>query len=197
MPRGNIWPLLNNDIEVKTANWMEEMLSYCQREDVGIVGAKLLYADDKIQHAGVIIGLGPSHTAGHLFYHFPKDQFVYAGRTQTTQDLSAVTAACMMTKKILYQQIGGMDEGFQVAFNDIDFCLKMRKLGKLVVYQAFAELYHHESLTRGYETTRENEKRFKEEIRLFKARWKDILKEGDPYYNPNLSLKRSDCAIRE
>ena len=189
--------LLNNDIEVKSEKWMEEMLSYCQREDVGIVGAKLLYPNEKIQHAGVIIGMGPSHTAGHIFYNFPGDQFVYAGRTQTTQDLSAVTAACMMTKKSLYEELGGMDEDFQVAFNDIDFCLRMREIGKLVVFQAYAELYHHESLTRGYENRPENRKRFKDETRRFKSRWKEILRKGDPYYNPNFSLERSDCVLSE
>nr|WP_317361834.1 glycosyltransferase family 2 protein [uncultured Blautia sp.] len=195
--RGEYLLLLNNDIEVKTENWMEEMLSYCQREDVGIVGAKLLFPNEKIQHAGVILGMGPSGTAGHLFYNFPGDQFVYAGRSQTTQDLSAVTAACMMVKKELYQKVGGMDEAFQVAFNDIDFCLRVRETGKLVVFQAYAELYHHESLTRGYETSQKNKKRFKEEIKLFKTRWKDLLEAGDPYYNPNLTLRRSDCTLRE
>ena len=195
--RGEYLLLLNNDIEVKTENWMEEMLSYCQREDVGIVGAKLLFPNEKIQHAGVILGMGPSGTAGHLFYNFPGDQFVYAGRSQTTQNLSAVTAACMMVKKELYQKVGGMDEAFQVAFNDIDFCLRVRETGKLVVFQAYAELYHHESLTRGYETSQKNKKRFKEEIKLFKTRWKDILEAGDPYYNPNLTLRRSDCTLRE
>ena len=195
--RGEYLLLLNNDIEVKTENWMEEMLSYCQREDVGIVGAKLLFPNEKIQHAGVILGMGPSGTAGHLFYNFPGDQFVYAGRSQTTQDLSAVTAACMMVKKELYQKVGGMDEAFQVAFNDIDFCLRVRETGKLVVFQAYAELYDHESLTRGYETSQKNKKRFKEEIKLFKTRWKDILEAGDPYYNPNLTLRRSDCTLRE
>ena len=195
--RGEYLLLLNNDIEVKTENWMEEMLSYCQREDVGIVGAKLLFPNEKIQHAGVILGMGPSGTAGHLFYNFPGDQFVYAGRSQTTQNLSAVTAACMMVKKELYQKVGGMDEAFQVAFNDIDFCLRVRETGKLVVFQAYAELYHHESLTRGYETSQKNKKRFKEEIKLFKTRWKGILEAGDPYYNPNLTLRRSDCTLRE
>ena len=195
--RGEYLLLLNNDIEVKTENWMEEMLSYCQREDVGIVGAKLLFPNEKIQHAGVILGMGPSGTAGHLFYNFPGDQFVYAGRSQTTQDLSAVTAACMMVKKELYQKVGGMDEAFQVAFNDIDFCLRVRETGKLVVFQAYVELYHHESLTRGYETSQKNKKRFKEEIKLFKTRWKGILEAGDPYYNPNLTLRRSDCTLRE
>lgn len=195
--RGEYLLLLNNDIEVKTENWMEEMVSYCQREDVGIVGAKLLFPNEKIQHAGVILGMGPSGTAGHLFYNFPGDQFVYAGRSQTTQDLSAVTAACMMVKKELYQKVGGMDEAFQVAFNDIDFCLRVRQTGKLVVFQAYAELYHHESLTRGYETSQKNKKRFKEEIKLFKTRWKDLLEAGDPYYNPNLTLRRSDCTLRE
>ena len=194
---GDYLLLLNNDIEVITENWMEEMLSYCQREDVGIVGAKLLYPNDKIQHAGVIIGMGPSRTAGHIFYNFPRDQFVYAGRTQTTQDLSAVTAACMMTKKSLYTRLHGLDEKFLVAFNDIDYCLRMRELGKLVVYNAYVEMYHYESQTRGSDKNSENKKRFSEEVKIFKKRWGEILKKGDPYYNPNLSLSRSDCSLRK
>ena len=125
--RGEYLVLLNNDIEVKTEDWMEEMLGYCQREDVGIVGAKLLFPDERIQHAGIIVGLGPSGTAGHIFYTFPNDVFTYAGKTSSTQDLSAVTAACMMTKKSLYQKIGGMDESFAVAFNDVDYCLRVRE----------------------------------------------------------------------
>ena len=195
--KGDYLLLLNNDIEVITENWIEEMLSYCQREDVGIVGAKLLYPNDKIQHAGVIIGMGPSRTAGHIFYNFPRDQFVYAGRTQTTQDLSAVTAACMMTKKSLYTRLHGLDERFQVAFNDIDYCLRMRELGKLVVYNAYVEMYHYESQTRGSDKDSENKKRFSEEVKIFKKRWGEILKKGDPYYNPNLSLSRSDCSLRK
>lgn len=103
----------------------------------------------------------------------------------------------MMVRKEIYQMVGGMDETFEVAFNDIDFCLKVRQAGKLVVYQAYAELYHHESLTRGYEISRQNRKRFQEEVKLFKNRWKEILREGDPYYNPNLSLNRSDCSLSE
>lgn len=195
--KGQYLLLLNNDIEVKTEDWIEEMLSYCQREDVGIVGAKLLFPNERIQHAGVIIGLGPSGTAGHLFYNSPEKQFVYAGRAHSTQDLSAVTAACMMVKKEIYQQVGGMDEAFQVAFNDVDFCLRVRETGKLVVFQNYAQLYHHESLTRGYETSKKNKIRFKEEAKLFKTRWKDILESGDPYYNPNLTLRRSDCSLGE
>ena len=122
---------------------------------------------------------------------------MYAGRTQTTQDLSAVTAACMMTKKSLYFRLQGLDENFQVAFNDIDYCLRMRELGKLVVYNAYVEMYHYESLTRGSDKNVENKKRFSEEVKLFKKRWGKILKNGDPYYNPNLSLARSDCSLRK
>ena len=108
-----------------------------------------------------------------------------------------MTAACMMVKKEIYQQVGGMDEAFQVAFNDVDFCLRVRETGKLVVFQNYAQLYHHESLTRGYETSKKNKIRFKEEAKLFKTRWKDILESGDPYYNPNLTLRRSDCSLGE
>ena len=194
--RGEYLVLLNNDIEVKTEDWMEEMLGYCQREDVGIVGAKLLFPDERIQHAGIIVGLGPSGTAGHIFYTFPNDVFTYAGKTSSTQDLSAVTAACMMTKKSLYQKIGGMDESFAVAFNDVDYCLRVREQNKLVVYQAFVEMYHYESVTRGYEDKPENAKRFEQETKRFKKRWAKILKAGDPYYNPNLTKTRNDCVIR-
>lgn len=194
--RGEYLVLMNNDIEVKSESWMEEMLGYCQREDVGVVGAKLLFPDERIQHAGIIVGLGPSGTAGHIFYTFPNDVFTYVGKASSTQDLSAVTAACMMTKKSLYQEIGGMDESFVVAFNDVDYCLRVREQNKLVVYHAFVEMYHYESVTRGYEDKPENAKRFAQETKRFKKRWEKILKAGDPYYNPNLTKTRNDCVIR-
>lgn len=189
--------LLNNDVEVITENWIEEMLGYCQREDVGAVGARLLYPNDRIQHAGVIIGMGQSGTAGHIFHNLPKEQFSYAGRTQTTQDLSAVTAACMMVKKSLYQELQGLDEDFRVAFNDIDFCLRIREKGLLVVYQAYVELYHYESLTRGYDKSAENKKRFEAETKRFKSKWAEVLEKKDPYYNPNFSLLRNDCSLQK
>lgn len=194
--KGDYLLLLNNDIEVKTENWMEEMLGYCLRDDVGAVGVKLLFEDEKIQHAGIVVGLGPSKTAGHVFHTFPSDVFTYGGKTQSTQDISAVTAACLMTKKSLYESIGGMDEDFEVAFNDVDFCLRLREADKLIVYNAFVEMYHYESITRGYEDRPENAIRFKREVKAFRKKWAKILKEGDPYYNPNLTKARGDCAVR-
>ena len=194
--RGEYLLFLNNDVEVITENWIEEMLGYCQREDVGIVGAKLYYPDDTVQHAGVILGLGAAKAAGHVFYGVPRKAFTYRGQTNSTQDLSAVTAACMMVKKSVHNQINGFSEELQVAFNDVDYCLKVRKLGKLVVFQAFVELYHYESQSRGLEDTEEKKLRFEKEASCFRKRWAKLLEKGDPYYNPNLTLKDSDCSLR-
>ena len=187
--------LLNNDIEVINGTWMEEMLGYCQREDVGIVGARLYYPDDTIQHAGVVIGFGG--VAGHTFIGQGRYEFGYFARAMCTQDYSAVTAACLMTKKALFDQVNGLTEELKVAFNDIDYCMKIRSLNKLVVYNPYAELYHYESKSRGLEDTREKIERFNSEIEKFQKKWDRILVEGDPYYNPNLALDRSDFALRK
>ena len=187
--------LLNNDIEVINGTWMEEMLGYCQREDVGIVGARLYYPDDTIQHAGVVIGFGG--VAGHTFIGQGRYEFGYFARAMCTQDYSAVTAACLMTKKALFDQVGGLTEELKVAFNDIDYCMKIRSLDKLVVYNPYAELYHYESKSRGLEDTREKIERFNSEIEKFQKKWDRILVEGDPFYNPNLALDRSDFALRK
>ena len=187
--------LLNNDTEVITANWMEEMLMYAQREDVGAVGAKLYYADKTIQHAGVVIGLGAHRTAGHTHYRIPVQNLGYMGRLCYTQNATAVTGACLLVKKSLYEQVGGLDESFVISLNDVDFCLKVRHAGYLVVYDPYAELYHHESKTRGYENTEAKKRRFQEEIEYMRCHWMpDILR--DPYYNENLSLKASDYSLR-
>ena len=170
------------------------MLGYCQREDVGIVGAKLYYSDDTVQHAGVVVGVGGF--AGHVLTRFRKGETGYFGRLVTIQDTSAVTAACLMIKKSIYQLIGGFDEEFVVALNDIDLCLKVRALGQLVVFNPYAELYHYESKSRGFEDTPEKKARFKKEIKRFREKWGEILSKGDPYYNPNLTLVRGDCSIR-
>lgn len=186
---------LNNDIEIITPEWIEEMLGYCQREDVGVCGAKLLYPNNRIQHAGVVIGLGGP--AGHVLRGARNGIFTYAGKADCTQDLSAVTAACMMTSKDVFEQAGGFDEELQIAYNDVDYCLKVRKLGKLVVYNAFVEAYHYESASRGAEDEDpEKEKRWKREIRLFNSKWPKILEKGDPYYNVNLTLDSPDCRLR-
>lgn len=185
--------LLNNDIEVISPEWLTEMLMLAQRKDVGAVGAKLLYPDDTIQHAGVIVGLGG--VAGHSHKNYKAKDAGYMRRLQIVQDLSAVTAACLLLKKSIFEEVGGLDEKFKVAFNDIDFCLKIRKAGYLNVFTPYAELYHHESKSRGLEDTAEKQKRFKGEIDRFKEKWPEILENGDPFYNPNLTLDREDFTL--
>lgn len=171
------------------------MLGICQREDVGAVGAKLYYPDDTVQHAGVVIGLGG--VAGHIFCGFAREEYGYFARLVSVQDYSAVTAACMMTKRKLFQNLEGFDEGFQVAFNDVDYCMKVRQAEKLVVFTPYAELYHYESKSRGREETEAQKKRFAGEVQRFEEKWPDILEKGDPFYNKNLTLKRGDCSLRK
>lgn len=192
--RGKYLWLLNNDTEMIRPESMKDMLDICMRSDVGIVGAKLYYPDDTIQHAGVIIGAGG--IAGHMFTGLGRGLAGYGLRAICTQDLNAVTAACMMVKKEVYDRVGGLDEKFQVAFNDIDFCLRVRREGYLVVYDAGAEFYHFESKSRGQDNTGEKLKRFQSEINRFAERWKDLLVQGDPYYNPNLSIRQADFKLR-
>lgn len=193
--KGEYLLFLNNDTEVSTPDWMEEMLGYCQREDCGAVGVKLCYEDDTIQHAGIVLGLGGA--AGHIYYRIDKEVFTYVGRTNSTQDISAVTAACMMTPKDVFESVGGFDENLKVAFNDVDYCLKVQQKGKLVVYHAFVELYHYESKSRGSDKVSENKVRFQEETKQFMEKWASVFEKGDPYYNPNLTLDRPDCTLRE
>ncbi len=192
--KGEYILLLNNDIEVINGDWLSQMLGFCQREDVGIVGARLYYEDDTIQHAGVVVGFGG--IAGHAFVTLDEDSDLYQSRTKVACDYSAVTAACLMTKKEIYDEVGGLEEAFRVAFNDIDFCMKVRALGKLVVYNANARLHHYESKSRGAEDTFEKKERFNSEIKLFRSRWPKILENGDPYYNVNLTLDKADFSIR-
>lgn len=189
--------LLNNDTEVITAGWMEEMLMYAQREDVGAVGAKLLYPDKTIQHAGVVIGLGAHRTAGHSHYKKPLQNLGYMGRLCYAQNMSAVTGACLMVKKSLYEQVGGLDEGFAISLNDVDLCLKLRQAGYLNVWTPFAHLYHYESVSRGLDDKGEKAERYNRESAMFREKWKEVLEQGDPYYNPNFSLDRSDFSLRE
>lgn len=187
--------LLNNDTEIIEPDCIQEMLGFCQREDVGIVGARLLYADDTIQHAGVVVGFGG--IAGHTFIGLHKAENSYFHRAMCAQDYSAVTAACMMTKKAVFDQVGGLSEELAVAFNDIDYCMKVRSLGKLVVYAPYALLYHYESKSRGLEDTPEKIARFNREVAIFIKKWPDIIQNGDPYYNPNLTLRKSNFALRD
>ena len=192
--RGDYFLLLNNDTEMIDGGCIREMLGYCMREDVGIVGAKLLYADDTIQHAGVILGFGG--TAGHAFIGKSRYDTGYFGRILCAQDYSAVTAACMMTKREAFEAVGGMTEELAVAFNDVDYCLKVRKHGWLVVYDPYAEMHHYESKSRGYEDSPEKVERFNGEVEILLSRWRDWIEQGDPYYNPNLTLDNSDFSLR-
>ncbi|MBR5355893.1 MAG: glycosyltransferase family 2 protein, partial [Lachnospiraceae bacterium] len=194
--KGEYILLLNNDTEVISVNWLEEMLMYAQREDVGAVGAKLYYADKTIQHAGVVIGLGAHRTAGHTHYKMPKDNLGYMGRLCYAQDVSAVTGACLLVKKSLWDKVGGLDTDFKISLNDVDFCLKLRKEGYLNVFTPFAELYHYESISRGLDDKGEKAQRYNEESERFRNKWKTELEKGDPYYNPNFSLDRSDFSVR-
>ena len=188
--------LLNNDTEVITSNWMEELLMYAQREDVGAAGAKLYYPDGTIQHAGVVLGLGAHRTAGHSHYRVPKQNLGYMGRLCYAQNVSAVTGACLLVKKSLYEEVGGLDEGFEISLNDVDFCLKLREKGLLNVWTPFAELYHYESVSRGADDQGEKAERYNRESERFRQKWKKVLAAGDPYYNPNFSLDRSDFSLR-
>ncbi|MDE7284764.1 MAG: glycosyltransferase family 2 protein, partial [Lachnospiraceae bacterium] len=188
--------LLNNDTQVITVNWIEEMLMYAQREDVGAVGAKLYYADKTIQHAGVVLALGAHRTAGHSHYGQHRDNLGYMGRLCYTQNVSAVTGACLLVKKSIFDIVGGLDESFAVSLNDVDFCLKLRQKGYLNVFTPFAELYHFESISRGLDDRGEKAERYNEESERFRKKWKEVLEAGDPYYNPNFSLDRSDFALK-
>ncbi len=188
--------LLNNDTEVITVTWMEELLMYAQRQDVGAVGAKLFYGDKTIQHAGVVIGLGAHRTAGHVHYKQHRQNLGYMGRLCYAQNMTAVTGACLMVKKSLYQQAGGLDESFAVSLNDVDFCLKLREMGLLNVFTPFAELFHYESASRGLDTEGERARRYDRESEAFREKWKEALEAGDPYFNPNFSLDRSDFSLK-
>ena len=170
------------------------MLGFAQRDDVGAVGAELFYPDNTIQHAGIIIGIGG--VAGHVFKNLPKGIHGYFSKDAMIQNLSAVTAACIMTPKSIYDEVGYMDEKFKVAFNDVDFCLKIRQTGKLIVYNPYVQFTHYESKSRGFEDTPEKKKRFQSEVDRFHDKWQSVLDKGDPYYNINLRLDNDQCAIR-
>ena len=193
--KGEYLLFLNNDVELINPDTMRELLGYGMRRDVGAVGCRLLYEDDTIQHAGVVIGFGG--IAGHTFIGLHEVQNSYFHRALTAQDYSAVTAACLLTKKELFRSVGGFTEELAVAFNDIDYCLKLRAAGKLVVYNPYALLHHYESKSRGLEDTPEKVERFNREVARFMKRWPEILEQGDPYYNPNLTLRKSNFALRD
>lgn len=193
--KGEYLLLLNNDTSLINPDCLEEMLGYCMRDDVGIVGARLYYEDDSIQHAGVVIGFGG--IAGHCFVMHPKGATGYCHRIICAQDYSAVTAACMMVDRKAFDAVNGLSDDLAVAFNDIDFCLRVREKGYLVVYNPYAELHHYESKSRGLEDTPEKVARFNREIETFAKKWGDFLEKGDPYYSPNLTLDSQDFSLRK
>ena len=186
--------LLNNDTEIISPDWLQEMLMYSQRSDVGAVGVKLYYPDHTIQHAGV--GIGLLTLAGHYHRHYDGNHSGYMGRLSYAQNLSAVTAACMMIPRYVFEEVNGLDEMFEVAFNDIDLCMRIRQKGYLIVFTPFAELWHYESKSRGTEDTPEKRERFSGEVTRFQERWKEELIKGDPYYNPNLTLDSEDFSLK-
>jgi GT2 family glycosyltransferase len=191
--KGQIIGLLNNDLEAISAEWLEEMMSQALRPEIGAVGARLLYPNDTIQHVGVILGIGG--IAGHWFKGLPNGQNAHFSRPNLVQNLSAVTAACMLVKRSIYEEVGGLDDvKLKIAFNDVDFCLRVMAKGHRNLYTPFAVLYHHESASRGRENTPEKKARFKLEEIVMKQRWGKLLL-NDPAYNPNLTLVREDGGI--
>lgn len=192
---GDIIGLVNNDVEVITPDWLSLMVGHVLRDDIGCVGAKLLYPDGRIQHAGVVMGYGGG--AGHAHKYFPRYHPGYMNRLVASQNFSAVTAACLLVKKADYQAVGGLDEkNLTVAFNDVDFCLKVLQLGKRNLYCAEAELFHHESVSRGLDLSEEKRQRFENELSYIQTKWSSYIKK-DPAYNSNLTLRRENFAIRD
>lgn len=186
--------LMNNDVELINPDSIREMMGYAQRDDVGIVGCRLMYEDDTIQHAGVIVGI--QGIADHAFKGKSPYEPHYFSRSMVVQDYSAVTAAVLLTKREVYDAVNGLDETFEVAFNDIDFCLRVGQTGKLVVYNPYACFYHYESKSRGLEDNEEKLRRFHGEVYRFASRYHDFMEKGDPMYNPNLSIVRNDYSLR-
>ncbi|MBQ9549201.1 MAG: glycosyltransferase [Lachnospiraceae bacterium] len=196
---GDMLLFLNNDTEVISRDWLENMLMYAERSDVGAVGAKLYYPDRTIQHAGIVIGLGAHRTAGHTHYRLSWENLGYMGRLCYAQNVSAVTGACLMVKRSDFERVGGFDESFAVALNDVDFCLKLRSLGLLNVFTPFSELFHYESASRGDDTggsDKGNAERYDREAAHFREKWKEALEKGDPYYNINFSLDHSNYTLK-
>lgn len=192
--KGEYILLLNNDTEVLTRDWMDEMLGYCMRSDVGAVGAKLLYPDDTIQHGGIVIGLGG--VAANVFCNLGREDFGFNSRLLVAQDYSAVTAACLLTKRSVFEEVGMLSEDLSVAFNDVDYCMKVGRAGYRIVWTPYAELYHYESKSRGYETTPEKRARYEGEVAIFCGKWRKEIEAGDPAYNPNLTTSTCDFALR-
>ncbi len=193
--RGEYFVLLNNDIELINKGWLEELLGCCQRKEVAVVGARLLYPDGTVQHAGIVVGIGG--IAGNMFVNLPSSFEGYMHKAVIRLDCSAVTAACLMIKAEAFRQVGGLTEELTVAFNDVDLCLKVREKGWLVVYDPYVLAYHYESKSRGHEDSPEKLARFDREIDYIRGRWPEYFTKGDPFYNRNLSLKKQDYSIKE
>ena len=186
---------LNNDIKIISKDWLDIMVGYSQQKEIGAVGGRLYYEDKTIQHAGIIVGL--SGIAGNMLVNLPYGERAYFGRESATRNVAAVTGACLLCRRVLYEEVGYMDEElFKVAFNDVDFCLKLMEKGYRNVYVPYVELYHYESKTRGYEYSKEKEERFNRESDNFKSKWKEILEKGDPYYNINFTRETCNYDIR-
>ena len=190
--RGSVLGLLNNDLEIIEPGWLEEMVAQALRPGIGAVGARLLYPDRTVQHAGVILGIGG--VAGHGQKHLAADDAGYFCRAQLVQDLSAVTAACLLVRAEAYRSVSGFDERFAVAFNDIDFCLRLRQAGLRNLWTPYATLIHHESKSRGPDDTREKRERLRGELDLMRSRWGEALLR-DPAYNPNLTLDAENFSL--
>jgi glycosyltransferase involved in cell wall biosynthesis len=191
---GKVVCLLNDDIEIIDGEWLSELVSIAVQSRVGVVGARLWYPDNSIQHAGVILGLGAHRVAGHAHYRVPKGNYGYFGRAALMQSFSAVTGACMVFRRSIYEMVGGLDEDLAVAFNDVDFCLRVGKRGYRVVWTPYAELIHHESVSRGGEESSDKKARFESELQKMYQRWGDALL-WDPAYNPNLTLDHEDFSL--
>jgi len=186
--------LLNNDIELISEDWIESLLEFSQRPDVGVVGGKLYYPDDRIQHAGIIVGIGG--IAGHSHKYIDRANHGYFSRPHLVQNISALTGACFMVKRDIYDEVKGLDaENLKIAFNDVDFCLRIREKGYLNVFTPYCEAYHHESLSRGYEVSAEQEDRFNKESEYMLQRHASLLESGDPYYNLQLTIKHEDFSL--
>ena len=195
LAKGEHIVLMNNDIKIINSDWIEALLEHSQRREVGAVGAKLYYDNNTIQHAGIIIGI--AGFAGHSHRHLKRDAPGYYNRLMCIQNVSAVTGALLMVKKRLYMEAGGLDEkNLTIALNDVDFCLRLRKMGFLNVFTPYCEAYHYESISRGYEVTPEKKARFNKETKYFQDKWRDLLVNGDPYYNPNLTLEKEDFSLK-
>ncbi|MCR4568531.1 MAG: glycosyltransferase family 2 protein, partial [Pseudobutyrivibrio sp.] len=193
--KGQYLLLLNNDTRMINADAISELMGFARRTDVGAVGARLYFGNNTVQHAGLILGLGG--VANSQFLNSGREQVGYFYRSTCVQDVSAVTGACLLTSKADFESVGGFDEKLAVAFNDVDYCLKLRAKNLLCVYTPFSEWYHLESVSRGYDHASSNKKsRMDSETDYFMSKWKDVYEKGDPYYNPNLSLKQFDYSFK-